>query len=76
MNTAKNISKLYYKTPCGAGSFVSNNVYGVLNNDGLALSEDGITPSKYISMKVAKEIALYADGFEGHCWIKVFSSAG
>ena len=75
MNTAKNISKFFYKAKLGAGFFTSSRVYGVLNSEGLALSSDGIVPSSYVSMKVAKEIALYADGFEGYCWIEIFKTA-
>ena len=75
MNTAKNISKFFYKAKLGAGFFVSSRVYGVVNSEGLALSSDGVKPASYVSMKVAKEIALYADGFQGYCWISIFKTA-
>ena len=69
MNIAKNISGIKWSTALGMAVFHSQKAYGVLNSEGQALSADGVKPATYISMKVAKEMAGYADGFIGYSWV-------
>lgn len=71
MNTAKNISKANWVTPLGVASFQAERAYGVLNAEGQALSSDGVQPCSFHSMKVAKEIAVHADGFADHTWVNL-----
>lgn len=71
-NIAKDLKNVKWKTSIGVASFKSKGAsYGVLNADGMALSADGVKPVVYHSMKIAKEMAQYADGFKDHSWIKL-----
>lgn len=71
-NKAKNMSKLSWTVNGLRAKFQSQRCYGVINSAGQALSNDGISPAVWGSLKVAKEIALYCDGFTGYSWIDVF----
>ena len=76
MNKAKNLKSIFFTTARGAGRFVCQRAYGVVSECGkFALSADGVTPSTWHTMKTAKEIAAYCDGFTGYGWVRIFGSA-
>ena len=70
-NVAKNIGDMKWKTSKGIAQGRAKTAYGVLNDKGEALSSDGVSPAIYHSMKIAKEMALYADGFKDHSWVRI-----
>ena len=74
MNTAKNIKNLFWIENGNKAMYPSSS-FGVINQEGLALSKDGVRPAIYGSLRVAKEIALYCgDGFKGFTWIKLYDN--
>jgi hypothetical protein len=69
---AKNLSKSFWKVNEKKATFTSQRAYGVVNNKSQALSSDGVNPSTWHTMKIAKEIAEYCEGFKGYSWVNLY----
>ena len=76
MNSAANISALYFVDPTGrVAKFMASRAYGVLNAAKThAIGRRGI-PCTWDTKRVAAECAPYADGFTNHQWVPVFATA-
>lgn len=74
MNAAKSLTNVKWTENGAVASFRSARPgFGIVNDKGQFLSENGKRPACYISKKAAAVMAPYADGFRGCVWMDVLS---
>lgn len=69
MNTAANISAARWATPKGLATFSSGRCFGVVDAEGRMLSTDGVNPSTWGSLSVARQIAEFSAWGDDASWI-------